>query len=279
MEQITNKQEQVFNMLINEGLTQAQISRRLKKSRPMIFKYVKVLIKKGYLKRPEKRGKFKGGVVTPKRVAKQVNKWTYHALEFEINPYYFTDRYYTTLKERGGKSVFLGAWRYSMYYKKIILWLSSGNDYKHKDRISAIMWANKELVKVLEFIGKAEGFHLFKPGYHGVKLLKHHLAFRNAPEHDIVTEKNMFVQFRGNDGKVFLQYDRSNGFKDREYVHREKAIHHSDILEHYLTDLIENSPLTNSQLHSRLSDVVIAFEKQMLFNRQIMEIVYNLMER
>lgn len=49
------------------------------------------------------------------------------------------------------------------------------------------------------------------------------------------------------------------------------------LLSKYFNDLIENNPLTNSQIQMRLTDVVMTFEKQMLFNKQIIDMLLKIM--
>jgi hypothetical protein len=165
------------------------------------------------------------------------------------------------MKEKGNRALQFGVWKISLYYKKVIIWLEAGIDFCFKDKNEAIREAqnsfNSAIIKMQEDLG----FFVFKDRKANILLLKQHLANTYAPEAEVITEKQMFIQFKGEDNRVWLQYDRSKGIEEREYVHGLRAVDDSDTLEPYLNDLRENNPLTNSELASRISDTMVALDK------------------
>jgi hypothetical protein len=153
-----------------------------------------------------------------------------------------------------------------MYYKKIIIWLSANEEFSHEDKNEAIRKASLEFNKVLETLQDRLGFEAIKDKKHGIKLLKHHLAYTNAPEWEHVTEEKVFITYKGEDGKIWLQYDRSKGVKEREYVHNETAVDDSDALEKFFTDFKDNRPPTNTELATQqkwVVDVLARYATQM----------------
>jgi predicted XRE-type DNA-binding protein len=257
---LTHKQRLVYDMYFNKKTKQKTIASRLQITQPAVAKHIRSIRKKLTKDQNITIPNNKGGAVTKYNLLKINNKWRYHALQFEVRPYYFTKKYYSILKSKGGHSTKLGVWKFVCYYKKVIIWLEAGKDFIHQDRNAAIMWANEDFNKALHKIAQQTGFRIFKEGRAGIKLLKHELAYQNAPEHDYVTQKDVYIKLHDSEGKVFLVYDRSKGIKEREYVGK-KTIDNADILELYLRDFIENKPLNNSQLSSRLHDTTAALEK------------------
>lgn len=250
-------EEEILNNYLTGKNTQQEIATRLRTSRQVIGYHYKKMVKNlGLSKR--------GGVpilcknpATKKTPKNNPKEWSYHALQFEIISYHRTQKFIDFLKKKEGTTEVIGSWRLCFYKHKLIVWLKAGQEFTSIDRNKAIVKANQSLIKLLEYIEFRYGFYVVKEKKSSIKLLKHHLSYRNAPEHDIVTEGEMFVQFRRN-GQVFMQYDKSKGFKEREYP--SQAIFHSDIIETYMDDFL-NQPLTNSQLTSRMNDIVTAMEK------------------
>jgi hypothetical protein len=255
-------QEEVLRLYTQEFLTIKEIASRRKTTVWAVYDTIRKLTKKGLIK----RGGYKlGGVLTPRGLQSAtgipIESWRYHALEFEIKPYYFTEKYYRIIKKKGNRTIPYGNWKASLYYKKIIVWLEAGTDFCFKDKNEAIRQAQDSFNSALIRMQQDLGFYVFKDRKANILLLKQHLANTYAPESEVITEKQMFIQFSGEDDKVWLQYDRSKGIEEREYVHGIRAVDDSDTLEVYLNDFRDNNPLTNSQLTSRVSDIITALEK------------------
>lgn len=247
---------EILNSYIGGKETQKQLAIRLGITQQAVsYRYNKLVKDLGLQKR--------GGTPTPyKQLSKSkdekaTNEWSYHALEFEATSYHRTQKYMQLLQKKEGRTDSVGEWRICFYKHKIIIFLLKNREFTSKTDNAAIIKANKSLNRLLNYIGYRYGFYILKDKKSNVILLKHHLAYRDAPEHDIVTEKQMFVQFT-KDGEVVMQYDKSKGFKEREYV--SQAVFHKDLIEPYIMDFL-NQPLTNSQLTSRLNDVITALEK------------------
>ena len=257
MGMVTQLEEEILNNYLTGKNTQKEIANRLGIKQQLVSYYYKKTIQKLGLQK-------RGGVPIPykkysnkKTPKKNPKEWSYHALQFEVISYYRTNKYIDILRKKEGQTEVISNWRLCFYKHKIIIFLKAGQEFVSKTPQQCIIKANKSLLKLLEYIGFRYGFYVVKNKKSSITLLKHHLSYRNAPEHDIVTEKEMFVQFRKN-GQVFMQYDKSKGFKEREYP--SQAVFHSDTIEPYIADFL-NHPLTNSQLTSRLNDVVTVLEK------------------
>lgn len=255
--------EKVKRLVFEQGLSYRDAAKALNISHQAISKHVRKLRQQGEKPKVNRglppKGVWSGGGGLPPSFPIE-NYWRYHALSLELRPYYVSKKYYTVLKSRGGQGIRLGDWTLVFYYKKVMVWLSAGVDFIDEEKENTIIKASQSLNVLLETLRDRYGFHVVKEGRHGVRLVNHHLAYTDAPEHDIVTKDKMFIQLRGDDGKVFMQYDRSKGVKEREYVHPQLAIDHADTIEPYFKDFL-NQPLTNSQLTSRLNDVVTALDK------------------
>lgn len=260
---LSDNQREILVLLLHGKLTAKQIADRRQISKAAVSKIIKKLKEKGYLESYKKGGLTKGGVVIPQGVNLDTKElWRYHALEFEVRPYYFTEKYYKVMQKRGNRTIPYGQWKVSLYYKKVIIWLEAGVDFAFKDKQDAIRSAQDSFNAVLDKIAQDLGFYVWKDRKANVLLLKQHLANTYAPEGETITEKQMFVQYRGNDGKVWLQYDRSKSpLLEREYTHGVRAVDDSDTLEPYLNDFRDNAPLSNSQLTSRINDIMTALEK------------------
>lgn len=259
---IGSTQSKVLNLL-KQGYKQVDIAKTLKISKPRVSLIVKQLKKKQLFFKEQIRG----GVLTKVNALQpSSNIWRYHALQLEVRPYYFTNKYYQLLKDRGGYTTKVDQWRYILYYKKIIVWLEAGEDFVSVQPSQSLAKAGVSFTNALKKIAHDCGFRFDKDRRHSVKLLKHHLAYTNCPEWQVITEQKVYVQFKLDDGVVFLQYDRSKGLGEREYIHSRQAVDHADIIEPYIKDFL-NHPLTNSQLGSRLSDTITAIDKL----RQVVE--------
>jgi hypothetical protein len=76
---------------------------------------------------------------------------------------------------------------------------------------------------------------------------------------------------QGKDGKIFLQYDRSKGVKEREYVHNDTCIDDSDRIERALLDFKENNPPLNSELSAHLHTLVEAVKSNTTNTKVLLE--------
>lgn len=251
MEDLGISQKRILTLIKGHRLSQKEVAQGLGISKQRVSYVIKKLIEKGHLESYNRGGLTKGGVLK--------ELWRYHALQFEIIPYYFTKKYYAIRKEIGNHSIPFGNWKISLYSKKVIMWLEKGEDFLHEDKHQALMEAAEDFNKTLALISKKYGFRVWKDKKANIRILKHHLALTDSPLSKAVKED--FVKIKGEDGKVWLILDQSKGLREHEYVHKDRLLDDSDILEPYLNDLRNNQPLTNSQIQSRLVDVVTALEK------------------
>lgn len=230
---------EVLELIKAHNLKPKDIAIRRQTSLRAAYKTIKKLKASGLLKQGFN---FKGCSLSP-----GVQKlWRYHALEFEIKPYYFFKRYNSIREKLGNHSIPFGNWKLTLYHKKIIIWLEAGKDFSDPNPDEAIRKATIDFNKTLEQMAQRYGFKVFKDQRVSIRILKHHLARTNSSLNEAVGKNE--VKLKGKDGKIWLILDRSKGLREHEYVHRKRLTDDKDILEHYLTDLRENNPPTNSEL-------------------------------
>ena len=121
-------------------------------------------------------------------------------------------------------------------------------DFESTNKEESIRFCNLDFNKILPIIENDTGAKIIKDRRSSIKLLKHHLAYTNAPEWEVITEHNVFITFKDN-GKVWLQYDRSKGINEREYVSKE-CVDYSDNLERQLNELKKPDTPTNTEMMS-----------------------------
>lgn len=264
-EELPQTQKEILDMYVVQGMKPKDIAERRGVSFQSVYEILKKLEQKGYI---FKHLNFKGCThtqPTPHQSTKKPNKiWRYHALEFEIRPYHWTDKYHKIMKERGNQAKVLGKWRYIMYYKKLIIWLIKGKDFGDKSKHRAIMNAQEDLNELLSKLSYRLGFKWDKDNRISIRLLKHHLAYTNAPEKDVVTEKQIRVVYDDN-GMIRMLYDFSKGTFEREFVSR-RAVDDSDQFDKYVLDFLDNDPPTNSELAKYLK---VSLEAQAIYNENI----------
>jgi transposase len=259
---LTNKEALILDLINSGEYTIEDIVKEYKSSKSIIYRHIRNLTKKGWEIDTKEIGSKKTRDVKPKGSKTTLNKWRYHALEFEVRPFRISDRYYKLMKKNGNHSLTLGNWKYCMYYKKIILWLEAGKDFEHPNKDVAIRMCTFDFNRVLTKLQKHIGVDVFKDRKMNIRMLKQHLAYTDAPEFEAITQTHM--QIYGEDGKVFMVYDKSKGGQEREYVHSQKAIDDSDHIEPFfdewgddnikdhINDIRNNKPLTLTNMQKKI---------------------------
>ena len=271
IQNLTKKEQEILDLINSNEYSIKDIAKRRGTSVQTVYYFIKKLNKKGW-KISTKRLLLKNRGVVPSIFEKQkLNIWRYHALQFEIKPYYFFPRYHEFRKKQGNRCMSYSNWRVILYKTKVIIWLKAGVDFKDKERYTAVENAEHSFNKVLFEIANRYGFEYEKNKQVNIKLLKHHLAYTNPDEFDSITKDNVFVTYRGKDGKIFLQYDRSKGVKEREYVHNDTCIDDSDRIERALLDFRENNPPLNSELSAHLHTLVEAVKSNTTNTKVLLE--------
>jgi len=246
MVDIPPKQGLVKQML-DDGMKQARIAETLNISKQAVSKMVIKLRKKGLIK----GGVDKGGVVRlVNPLQGRDENWRYHALEFEIKPYYFTKKYEDMRQHLGSHCIPFGNWKLILYKRKVIMWLNGGTDFVHPDKHTAIRMSMADFQKALTFAANRYGFRVWKDQKANIRILKHHLAKTNSKLNEAVDEGH--VKLKGEDGKVWLILDRSKGLKEHEYVHTQQAVDDSDRVEAWLTDIRQHDLPTPLQSYEML---------------------------
>lgn len=267
-------QRKVLFLIKDQGLSQKHISERLKISQPRVSKIVKQLINKKVLGDYKKGGLSKGGVVGKKP---KKSYWRLHGLQIEIKPYYFTEKYHRIRKDIGNMSIPYGNWKVSLYSNKIMMWLNANFDFRSQDDADCVMQMNIDFDRTLSHISNRYGFKYEKDKKVSIRILKQHLALTNSDLSKSI-EKDQ-IQIKWVDGRVYFIIDKSKGLREHEYVHKDLLFTHKDRIEKQINDWAKYDPLTNSQLTSRLVDLLSAVEKQVEINERIAESLSNIKEK
>lgn len=260
---LTERQALIYDMYYNQGLTQKDISIRLKISQQAISKSLKKSNKKkssdlnnhmGLYKRDRV---IKGGLYkTPKNKV-----WRIHALIFIIKPFYFFPRYHKIRLERGNYGINHGQFTIMLYEDSVRIQSKEGISWRHEDKYKAVLFAEQDFNDFLKYVSKIYGFNYEKEGRVSIKQVSGELALEGSEfseEYRDITKENT-LRCKDRNGKVCFIIDQSTGKPEHEYIGK-NSFNNSEKFEHYLNDFLYNQPLTNSQIASRINDLTTVTE-------------------
>lgn len=174
-----------------------------------------------------------------------------------VYPYHFSPRYGINLTKRGNYGIIFNNWMVRLYKDCIRVQLRANKSFNHVDKLKAINMAETEFNAVLRVIANKLGFSYEKEGRISIDMVDSHIALNGS---EIArASKGEYIKVKDIDGKVCFLIDQSKG-AEHEFIGKQ-SFEHSERFEPYYQDLIYNQPMTNSQIQSRLSDMVILFEK------------------
>lgn len=275
---LSTRKQQILD-LIRKKYTIEKIAKVMNSDVSTIRKHIKEISKKGYRINIQPKG---GHILQDaKNFDKIPTTWRYHALEFEVKPYYKFPRYSTYRNKYGNRSIIMGKWKYDIYAEKVIVWLSAGKSFESEDKEKVVREAMQDFNKILAKIAERVGFQVWKNQKANIRLTNHHLSYKDAPEWDVVTKDRMYVIIKGRDNKIWLAYDVSEGFRERETRHPDRAVDDADMLEEYLNDLRDQRPPKISEL-TRLQGKNIEqlniLTSTVLSNTQTVKIILNMIK-
>lgn len=261
MQNLTKKQTQIYELYFIEKLTQKAIASRLQMTQPAVSKIIRKIRKKTGV-----RGKITGGLYSKGRVENitpptHKKLWAFHALHFIVKPYYFAPRYEKIRKERGNYGITEKNFTIMLLNGCVRIQSREGVRYRHKERWEAVKQGEEDFNRFLRYAANKYGFYYEKEGRVSIKLVSSELAQEGSEigrDYNSVAKEN-YLTVIGKDGKVWFLIDQSTP-NEHEFIGRH-TLSNSEKVTHYLNDLLYNQPLTNSQLATRLNDVITALEK------------------
>jgi len=252
---LTKNQLEVLHLISVEGMNEKQIAHRRGTSRQAVNLIVQELKLKGYknLAPCEKDTpvSMKGLANHTSSGKTTLKQWRYHALHFVIKPYYFFPRYNRTRLEKGNYGINYREWVIKLHPDTVEMQLKAGEDFIDVDKWESTRKAEASFNRTLAEIQERYGFKVWKDKKANIRLVNQHLAM-NPSEMAQATEN--FLQIRKNDGRVYFQIDKSQGW-EHEYTHPESVLGDSEILEPYLNDFLYSQPPKVSELSIQLSDL------------------------
>jgi predicted DNA-binding protein (UPF0251 family) len=253
--ELTVLQHEIYKLFFVEKMTEKQIALRRGTSQQAINRVILQLKRKGIQdvvcceNTPPVNMK---ELASPTSSGKTTLKlWRFHALHFVIKPYYFFPRYHRIRLEKGNYGINYREWVIKLHPDMVELQLRGNEDFASEDKWESTRKAEASFNRTLRELMESYGFKVWKEKKANIRLVNQNLA-QNPSELSQATEN--FIQVRGEDGKVWLQVDKSKGW-EHEYTHPERALGDSELLEPYLNDMIYNSPPTMSFITSQLSDL------------------------
>lgn len=236
-------QNQVYKMLISEGVIQSRIAQRLNISRQRVSVIVKKLIEKGYISGGILHRKQKGGVVTPVlsrtgTQGQQNHLMRLHGQVFSLkilngSPK-FTEMSKSPILEFEGHKV-------QLFPKKLIVHSFPGLEFMGLTAMEAYQHSVPYWRALFERLEKALNILIFKAGSEHIKQIKHHVAQENNEIAVYARRIHDRIAFKGPDGIGWLLSDFSKTI-ELECVHPAYAVRDMEAIQPFMDDLRTKCP-------------------------------------
>lgn len=259
---MTDMEAKVYSLLVDEFLSPAQISRRLKISKSRVSFLVSSLRKKGFVNAvnytPVNYRCTGQGVVNDSRSQSPLHPVRLHGQQFRVS-FISTSEAYHRVRARADSKLLMGN-RVALYRDSCSVFSYEsflGVDADDCDRQAGEYW--------LRFFTRLEsdlGVVVLKDRANNVREVKHHYAeTHNELAGDLRRRRSLCRVFGTKDGKEWLLFDDSKGLDEAECTHSENAREPRDarddisLLQNHFNDIRDNaSLLLPSQLQSLLQD-------------------------
>lgn len=211
---LTLLQRQVLDLLTVKGCWPAEVSRRLKISKPAVSKHITALRKMGFL--GSSIGKGVNYRCTPQGVGHNVNLLRLHAEQLLIKLIISSNKYDTARLR--ASSVSIDGNRVVFYRDSIVVF--SYQSFYGVDALACDAEASAYWVRFLHRLENLYGVLLLKERKENFKRVKAHYAEMNNELARGFRKKNQSVRFFGSkDGKEWLVFDDSKGLDEMEATH------------------------------------------------------------
>lgn len=251
-QEMTQKQDEIMGLYINQKLTVTQIACRLgikKSSVCRHLKYIKQKLgigntqKNNYLQRLTKGES--GGYNPPQRFKNLFIRL--HALHFVIVPYHTSDFYKELIKNRQNVIPFFHGWRVELNRENIEIISLEDTFFVGKDRFEAFTAAFRDFNKLLLRLENRLKIGIIKNDYMNVRLVKQHIAVvRDGVAERIDDDK--YITLFNKDGEAWFNWDLSKDEPEWETIHPRDAKLDHDQCQKYIGDWKDNNPPNNTEL-------------------------------
>lgn len=277
---ISNEQQEILDLLTINYLTPKQISTRRQTSIQAVYKTINKLKKKGYLiggliKGFENRGVEKSD--RQNRGFKNTQKIRLHNVQESIKIIEASKTFYKRL-QKSNKIEYKGL-TVMIYKDNIQIFTQEGISFygetTNEAYQSAILFFKKFYIKLENDLN----IIIDKDRTLNKKWVRQHIALTHsdiAKRHN-EEEKQLIIKDK-EDGKQRIITDNSFKLDELEGIHPTKAKADMDNIKYFVDDIINNNPLNNSQLSSRINEGIRWSEENTKSITELKETLFKLME-
>ena len=241
-QKLTKKQEEVFDLLINQRYTPKQISIRRGTTIRAVNKIIAKLKEKGIINKPLKKVPYFQS--TQEKGSLQGIRL--HGQEFNIKILY-KDHRYKSLKDRSNNIIYddnvirLNNDSIEVYSKK-----SFHSDSAQKATSKSLDYWTKFFIRLENKLN----IIIVKNGYENIKQVNAHYAdINNELANDALDKKYKIKIYAKEDGKLWFTIDNSFNLKEAETLHPDTAkLDMQEIVEPFFNDMRDNKPPTLSEI-------------------------------
>jgi hypothetical protein len=274
---ISSNQKKILDYILLNKYSIKRIARIEDKSRQAIYKTVNKLIKKGFLIRGlnnelKNRGvdKTGGGLQTTKELR-------LHNVQININ-IIKTSKKYLNIYKKSNKMSFSNC-TLMLYEDKIIVYTKEGLSFWGDTSDEAYKQAIRFFETLYLKIENRLYIIIDKDQYINKKWVRQHIAKTNDEAAKKSNEaKDPIVILDKDDGKQAIITDNSFNLNELEAIHPKNAKLHIDRYKNHIDDIINNNPLNNSQITSRINDLIELAAIERDNNKEINQTLKQLIE-
>lgn len=248
---ISNEQREILNLLTQEFLTPKQIATRRQTTIYAVYKTIRKLKKKGHLKGGYKNA-FKNRGVTK---SQGVQKLRLHNIQESVK-ILESSKFYERLRQKKNKLALDGL-TIMLYKDSVQLFTQEYISFYGKTTNECYSNAIKFFSRFYTLIENDYKIVIEKNRVLNKKWVRQHIALTNSEIAKQANEEKQPIIIKDKeDGKQRIITDNSFNLNELETVHPIKAKKDMDLIKIHVEDMINNPSLTNSQLSSRINDLI-----------------------
>ena len=250
---------------LREGLSEKQIANRRGTSIQAVNEVVRKLNAKGYRTHYLKKGYLKNkGDKSSTPFTTVTGKIRAHAQRFKI---FIGENDKYMLRRKKCNFIFMKGCKVFLHSSSIEVIAGDTIEFYGKDSTEAVNNSWRFWDWFFDLLEDDLKIPLFKDRKQNFKITFLHLAREGAAEASGLIDKNIYQIRSSDDGRVFLQWDKSKGPAEREYVRAEgRSLEDSEILEPFFDDLLQEGLKANEVF--KISDLKILIKDLIQENKE-----------
>ena len=220
-----------------------------------VYKTIKILQKKGYLKEGLQKGLQKPYALA-KKVYKKLSRYIrLHGVEFNIAPYYKSNFYEKVRQTTNVYQIMDCTIR--LYEDSIEVYTAEHHHFNGE----TVQRATSEMfIFFNKLLGKLENrlrIGIIKNDYCNIRIVNQHYAEVNNEVAKELDKDKIKLTIYGKDGRAWFKIDTSWNFNEAETIHPQMSKQDAQLVfERHLNDWRDNNPMTNSELQGAISNLV-----------------------